>query len=62
MGSLVDDGLLDTGDTVEDDGARATADVVDGGVEGHDPDGGGDGQTVDVVEGVSHGWLADTEE
>lgn len=54
MGALVDDLLLHTGDTVEDDGAGSTTDIVDGGVEEGHAEGDGHGRPVDVVERIGH--------
>lgn len=50
MGAFIDDALLDTVQTVEDDGALATTDIVDGGGGDGEGDSGGDGEAVDLIE------------
>ncbi len=55
MRSLVDDGLFDSGKTVENNGAAAAFDVVDGGLGEGEADGDGDGVTVYGTEGAGHG-------
>lgn len=52
MGALVDHTLLDTAETVEDDGAAATFDIVEGGLRETDAGGHGDGEAVESVESV----------
>lgn len=60
MRAFVNHFVLHTGQTVEDDGAGTTADIVDGGVEEVDTAGDGDGEPVEVVETVGgHGGDAD---
>lgn len=50
--AFVDHLVFDSGQTIEDDGALATADVVDGGGGEGEGEGAGDGPFVDLVEGV----------
>lgn len=50
VGAFIDDAVLDTVQTVEDDGALTTTDIVDGGGGNGEGDGGGDGETVDLIE------------
>ena len=53
--AFVDDGLFDSGQTVEYDGARAAFDVVHGGLDEGAGDGDGHGPFVDCAQGVGHG-------
>lgn len=55
MRAFVDDGVFDSRETVEDYGAGAALNVVDGGLGEGETDGDGDGVAVDGAEGVSHG-------
>lgn len=56
MRALVNDLLLHSGKPVEDDGARTSPDVVQGGVHEHGARGHGNGQPIDIVEAVGcHG-------
>lgn len=52
VGALVDDALANTAQTVEDDGAVAALDIVEGGLGETDAGGERDGEAVDGVEGV----------
>lgn len=52
VGSLVDNTLLDTTQTVEDDGAAAAFDIVEGGLGETDASGKWDGEAVQLVESV----------
>ena len=52
--AFVDDLVGDSSQAVEDDGACAAFDVVDGGAGEGEADGGGDGVAVDLVECVRH--------
>ena len=52
MGSLVHDGLFDSGKTIEDDGACTAFHVVYGGLSKREGSGGGDGVAVDILESV----------
>ena len=54
MCAFVNDILFDSGETVEDYGAGAAFDVVDGGLDEGGADGDGDGVAVDCSEGVGH--------
>ena len=54
VGAFVDDLVRDSSQAVEDDGAGAAFDVVDGGAGEGEADGGGDGVAVDLVECVRH--------
>lgn len=47
VGAFVDDLVFDTAQTVENDGARAAFDVVEGGLGERDADRGGDGEAVE---------------
>ena len=54
MCAFVDDGLFDAGEPVEDYGAGATFDVVEGGLSEGEAEGDGHGPAGDVVEDVGH--------
>ena len=55
MCPFVDDGFFDSRETVEDYGAGAALDVVDGGLGEGEADGSGDGVAGDGPKGVGHG-------
>ena len=56
VGAFVDDALANTAQTVEDDGAVAALDIVDGGLGKTEASSEGDGEAVDGVESVGgHG-------
>ena len=55
MCAFVDDLLLHTRHSVEDDGSRAAADVVEGVLDNHTPQGKGEGQAVYILEHFGHG-------
>lgn len=57
VGALVDYTLANTAQTVEDDGAVAAFDIVEGGLGETDTGGDRDGEAVDGVECVGHGEL-----
>lgn len=55
MCSFIDDLLLHTGYSVEDDGPRAALDVVDTVLSNHTPNCKGEGHAVYILEHVGHG-------
>lgn len=55
MGAFVDDRLLHTGQTIEDDGACTTPNIVDRGIPKNRTGGHRAGQPVNVIESVGHG-------
>lgn len=56
MGAFIDDGVLDSGETVEYHGTAAAFDIVDGGLGKGQADGEGDSIAGDGGERASHNW------